>query len=148
MILCVDDDPSALRLRNVLLQSAGYSVLSAGSGAEALRLVAERPDIELVLLDYLMPGMDGEELARELRRQRPELPQIVVSAVDRLPDSFIDLVDGQVKKGEETQVLLSTVVTVLGKPEKQPGISAPASQKTILCVEDEHLQLQLRKMLF
>ena len=148
LILCVDDEPSALQLRNVLLQSAGDSVLSAGSGEEALRLLVERPDVQLVLLDYIMPGMNGEDLAGELRRQRPELPLIVVSAVDELPDSFARLIDGQVKKGEETQVLLPTVAAVLGKPEEQPEISEPASPKTILCVEDEHLQLQLRKMLF
>ncbi len=148
MILCVDDEPSALQLRTFLLQSVGYSVLSAGSGDEALRLLAERPDVQLVLLDYIMPGMNGEDLAGELRRQRPELPLIVVSGVDQLPDSLVKMVDGQVKKGEETQVLLPTVAAVLGKPEGQPLVSAPASQKTILCVEDEHLQLQLRKMLF
>lgn len=148
LILCVDDEPSALQLRNVLLQSAGYSVLGAGSGDEALRLLAERPEVELVLLDYIMPGMNGEDLARELRRRCPELPLVVVSAVDELPASFVELVDGQVKKGEEPQTLLPAVTAVLGKPERQSATSQLGSHKTILCVEDEHLQLQLRKMLF
>jgi CheY-like chemotaxis protein len=56
-VLCVDDDTSILKLREVVLNAAGYSVLTAGSGAEALGLLAEGTDVDLVLLDYLMPGI-------------------------------------------------------------------------------------------
>jgi len=65
-ILVVDDTPANVKLLEAVLLPRGYEVLSANSGAEALELVAkERPD--LVLLDVLMPAMDGHEVCRRLR---------------------------------------------------------------------------------
>src|SRR5438552_194045 len=65
-ILLVDDDKTLLSFLGEYLQNEEYSVLAAGSGAEALRAVyRERPD--LVVLDVMMPGMDGWELVARLR---------------------------------------------------------------------------------
>lgn len=67
-ILVVDDQPANLRVVGTLLQRHGYAVLPAASGPEALELaVAQVPD--LMLLDMMMPGMDGFELLRQLRQQ-------------------------------------------------------------------------------
>jgi CheY-like chemotaxis protein len=65
-ILVVDDTPPNIRLLEAVLSPRGYIVLTAASGQEALDLVAtDAPD--LVLLDILMPGMDGYEVCRRLR---------------------------------------------------------------------------------
>lgn len=71
-VLCVDADAPTLTLRKTLLEAAGYSVLTAASGREALRIMDEKSDVDLVLLDYVMPGMNGDELAERLRRSGRE----------------------------------------------------------------------------
>jgi len=72
-ILAVDDTPQNLRLLEALLSRDGYEVVTAASGDEALRAIAERPP-DLVLLDILMPGMDGYELTRRLRASPSPVP--------------------------------------------------------------------------
>ena len=66
-ILIVDDDPDTVKFINIMLSRLGYSVVSATSGMEALeRVQVEHPD--LIILDVMMPGMDGYEVSRNLRR--------------------------------------------------------------------------------
>ena len=80
-ILAVDDTPQNLRLLEALLATDGYDVITAPSGDEALRLVAERhPD--LLLVDILMPGMDGYELCRRIRASDETrfLPVVLMTA--------------------------------------------------------------------
>src|SRR5262245_56211031 len=65
-ILIVDDDPSALRLLTLGLESAGFEVQTAGSGEEALSMIAQRaPDA--VVLDFEMPGLNGAEVCAKIR---------------------------------------------------------------------------------
>jgi two-component system, response regulator, stage 0 sporulation protein F len=73
MILLVDDDAQVRETIGRGLAALGYAVREAESGAAALALLSEeRP--QLVILDYLMPGMDGAETAREISRIEPDLP--------------------------------------------------------------------------
>ena len=79
-ILVVEDEPAVLTLLERVLSSAGYVVVTASSGAEALAVtVARSGDIDLLVSDAVMPGMAGLELARQLRLERPELPILFVS---------------------------------------------------------------------
>lgn len=66
-ILVVDDSPSILTMLGVVLRESGYQVHEASSGLGALK-VLEQYAVDLVLTDLLMPGMDGVELIREIRR--------------------------------------------------------------------------------
>src|SRR5438270_14035008 len=80
-ILVVDDTPANIRVMTAVLEPMGYRVLGAGSGPEALELVRrERPD--LILLDLMMPGMDGYEVCRQLRADPATsfLPVVMVTA--------------------------------------------------------------------
>ncbi|MGC4122595.1 MAG: response regulator [Myxococcales bacterium] len=80
LILVVDDEPLVLNVTRPLLERAGYSVLTAASGAEALSILEkERSRIGLVLLDMVMPGMSGAEAFRRLRGLRPDLRVLLVS---------------------------------------------------------------------
>jgi CheY-like chemotaxis protein len=143
-VLCVDDDPDILHIRKLLLESEGYSVITATSGAEALQVVDE--GVRVVLLDYLMPGMKGDELARQLRERHPNLPLIAVSAVGQLPQMLVASVDFRVQKGQDPEVLLATIRAAISGPKLEHTVNEPS--RTILCVEDDPVQLKMRAMLF
>jgi EAL domain-containing protein (putative c-di-GMP-specific phosphodiesterase class I)/DNA-binding NarL/FixJ family response regulator len=81
-LLIVDDEPQVRKLLETLLQHEGYRTLSAGSGEEALQLVAKQPP-DLILLDIMMPGMDGYEVASQLKGDAAtaSIPIIMLSAL-------------------------------------------------------------------
>ena len=80
-VLAVDDQPANLRLLDALLSPRGYRVLAAGSGESALATLAKW-DVDLVLLDIMMPGMDGYEVCRRIRNDPATafLPVVVITA--------------------------------------------------------------------
>ena len=78
-ILVVEDDRSTARLMRTALQHAGYEVHAAGNGREALE-VMEHQHIDLVLLDVMMPVMDGYEFAKTLRAGGDTTPLLMVTA--------------------------------------------------------------------
>ncbi len=110
-------------------------------------MMATDDAVNLVLLDYRMPGMNGDELARKLRQQYPSVRLIAVSAVGQLPSAFLEAVDGRVQKGHDPETLLSAVAEILARP-RRPSVEEPTSRRTVLCVEDNPMELQLRKLLF
>ena len=80
-VLLVDDEEAVRRLVARALARAGWTVLSAGTGEEALALLDEEGggDVRVLVSDVMMPGMDGAELLATVRRQRPLLPAVLVS---------------------------------------------------------------------
>jgi DNA-binding response OmpR family regulator len=85
-ILVVDDEEPLRNLLRISLQKAGYSVYTAGNGKEAMEIFTQVP-VDLVLLDILMPDMDGYTLCSELRK-RSDVPIIMLSALNR-PDDVV-----------------------------------------------------------
>ena len=82
-VLLVEDDPALRRYLEVVLQRAGYAVVSAGDGLEAMKfLLSVRVDV--IVTDALMPNLDGYELCRFVRNSRhlAHLPIILLSALD------------------------------------------------------------------
>ena len=114
VILCVDDEHNPLTLRKLVLQRAGYEVLGASSGKEALELVASR-HVDLVLSDHLMPGMQGTELAQQLKAAHPRLPVILISGVNELPAGS-DSANAFLSKIEGPDALCKEVAAVLNLP--------------------------------
>jgi DNA-binding NtrC family response regulator len=80
-ILVVDDEPSVLRYMRTLLEVEDYHVETVESGREALERVEKEPPPDLVLLDMLMPEMDGLGTLAQLRRARPDLKVVMLSCV-------------------------------------------------------------------
>ena len=81
----VDDEPSVREVMSRVLEGVGYRVLPVSSGREALALLErEHPHVELVISDLQMPGMDGAELLREVRRRWPDLGTVIVTGVSEL----------------------------------------------------------------
>ncbi|GKV69588.1 DNA-binding response regulator [Sporosarcina sp. NCCP-2716] len=89
-ILIVEDDPSISTLIRYNLEQAGYRALTALNGTTALELAAEQhPD--LILLDIMLPGMDGTDVCRNLRRQRIDIPIIMLTARSDEHDKVLGL---------------------------------------------------------
>ncbi len=112
-ILCIDDDDAILRYEKLLLEKSGYTVLTAGSPQQALRLVS-MCECDAVLVDYEMPEMNGYEIALEIRRIRPELMVIMLSGSE-VPTYALTFVDAFVPKLEATQHLLPTIAELCGR---------------------------------
>jgi DNA-binding response OmpR family regulator len=89
-ILVIEDDPSILRGLQLNLGMEGYTVRSAMEGETGLQLArTERPD--LVVLDIMLPRMDGLAVLREIRREDPELPVLILSAKGQETDKVAGL---------------------------------------------------------
>lgn len=78
-ILAVDDEPSVRRAIKLLLEHAGHDVSEADGGEAALELLAERK-FDVIITDFLMPGMHGDQLVARIRRLLPAQPIIMVTA--------------------------------------------------------------------
>jgi CheY-like chemotaxis protein len=79
VILLVDDDNAVREVTAALLEEIGYVVLQVGSGGAALDLLDQHTKIDLVLLDFAMPGMSGAEVARQIQQRFPSLPVLFVT---------------------------------------------------------------------
>ncbi|HBQ7808972.1 TPA: two-component system response regulator GlrR [Klebsiella pneumoniae] len=85
-LLLVDDDPGLLKLLGMRLISEGYSVVTAESGPEALRVLG-REKVELVISDLRMDEMDGLQLFSEIQKGHPGMPVIILTAHGSIPDA-------------------------------------------------------------
>ena len=78
-VLVVEDEAGIRLALERALGREGYDVLTAGNGAEALRLIEREPAIEIVVTDLTMPEMTGDQLVERLERERPGLPIVLMS---------------------------------------------------------------------
>lgn len=111
VILCVDDERVSLKVRSRVLEKAGHEVIQADSAPEALEILRSR-SVDLVLTDLLMPVMTGAELAREVKKLRPNLPVVLFSGVNEMPpedsqaDLFMSKLEGPVFMCEKVAEIL------------------------------------------
>jgi CheY-like chemotaxis protein len=112
-VLLVDDEAFVLEVGAEFLKRAGYEVETASGGREALALLEERGDaIDAVVLDLVMPELDGEETLRALRRLRPAVPVLLTSGYDeeRTAERFDDAdIAGFLRKPYEPEELIAKV---------------------------------------
>jgi len=121
-VLVVEDDAAIRRGLVDCLSVSGYRVVETGDGREALRLILSN-DLDLVLLDVVLPGMDGFEVLPELRRCRPALPVIMVTARGTEDDRVRGLrtgADDYVVKPFSSSELLARVEAVLRRSAERP----------------------------
>lgn len=111
-ILFVDDEPSILQVRQLIFESEGYAVLTAESGEEALEILAANR-VDLIVLDYLMPGLNGEETAIRIRKLHGDVPIVMSSGCLTLPARVLALVNASVDKIIGPEPLLAAVEKVL-----------------------------------
>ena len=108
VLLCIDDDENVLECVKSFLESFGYSVLTAASGGKGLEL-ASMHSVDIVIVDYLMPEMNGQDVAIEMRRLKPEAPIIMLSAAVDVPEQALKLVDAFVAKDSLASQLLPVI---------------------------------------
>ncbi len=90
-VLLVDDDSAVREVTAAMLRDLGYTVLEAGSGGGAFELLDRERLIDLVVMDFAMPGMNGAEVARQARISRPTLPILFITGfADRAAIAGID----------------------------------------------------------
>jgi DNA-binding response OmpR family regulator len=123
-VLVVDDDPTVSDVVRRYLEQAGYRVRLAADGLAALAAVAaETPD--LVVLDLMLGGIDGLEVCRRLRRQHPDLPVVMLTALGEEADRVVGLevgADDYVTKPFSPRELVLRVRSVLRRTApKEPG---------------------------
>ncbi len=120
-ILCIDDEQTALQLRQTLLESAGYKVLASKSGAQGIRAFKSEP-VHAVVLDYWMADMNGLQVAREIRKLNSSVPIVILSAYGELLDESLGIADVWIRKGEEDpQYLLNRLAQLLDAKARSQG---------------------------
>jgi DNA-binding response OmpR family regulator len=126
-ILVVDDDRLTRRSLSLHLEDAGYEAIVARDGMEAIQLAQQRrPD--LILLDIVMPGMDGHEVLRQLRAQSSSVPIIYVTGRRRELDELLGLelgADDYVTKPFDIDIVLARVKAVLRRTVISPEPKTP-----------------------
>ena len=115
LILLVDDETIGLHVRRMLLERAGYRVLTALDGEAGLTLFDANP-VEAVVLDFSMPGMTGGEVAVQMRQKKPAVPILMLSAYTALPPEVADTVDLSMTKGEGAPALLKKIGSLFTLP--------------------------------
>jgi two-component system OmpR family response regulator len=122
-VLVVDDEPNIRELVQVALKFHGCAVTTGATGGDALRLAeSDRPD--LIVLDVMLPDIDGFEVCRRLRASDNEVPIIFLTARDTTSESITGLTlggDDYITKPFSVEALAARVRAVLRRARRQPG---------------------------
>ena len=126
-VLLVDDNPIQAATRQTILKRAGYSVQAALNPIRALELIQKNDfalDVGAVITDHIMPGMNGAEFVRELRKLRPSLPVIVISGLEEAEQEYTGLNVTFRMKPLLPDHLLETVKQLVAPDGGNPRLSA------------------------
>jgi DNA-binding response OmpR family regulator len=120
-ILCIDDESKLLEIYRAVLEGNGYTVLTATNGVAGIAL-ARKHSIDAVVLDFNMPGMDGNQIAHVLMEEHPTLPIVIWSGCpDEIPESLKWFADALLYKGDGPDTLLPELEKILtGTVERKP----------------------------
>jgi len=123
VILCIDDEDLGLEIRKMVLEREGFSVLTAKDGVTGLSLFDTEQQIDAVVVDYAMPGMDGGQVAAILRKRKPDIPILMLSAYVALPEEVMRVVSVSATKGDGAFTLVEKLKDLLqaNAPEGRGG---------------------------
>jgi len=130
-ILCIDDNGHGLNARRVLLENEGHQVTVARNGADGLKAF-RREKVDLVIVDYVMPQMNGAEVVRKIKHVSPRLPVILLSGYTETLnlEEKVKEADCILSKGtREVPELLGAVQRLLRKAARKPAASVKAQGK-------------------
>jgi CheY-like chemotaxis protein len=128
-ILCVDDQEIGLATRRLLLETKGYEVLTATDGQTGLDLLATH-EVAAVVVDYSMPELNGEEVARRIKTKWPTIAVIMLSGYPEIPQSAMEVADAFCVKGGSPTALLSELERLTGvRPTPQVSSTVERSRE-------------------
>jgi CheY-like chemotaxis protein len=107
-VLCIDDNQDLLECEKAFLESVGFTVLTAPSGGKGLELASVH-SVDIVIVDYFMPEMNGQELATAMRQLRPQAPIIMLSGALDVPEKALKSVDAFIAKDHLASQLLPVI---------------------------------------
>src|ERR1039457_4714619 len=113
-ILCIDDDDGMLRYQKALFERRGYKVLTAAAARQGLRIAAVCA-VAAVVVDYHMPEINGHEVAIKKKPLKPQIPIVMVSSDDAIPEPALNVVDAFVSKNEAPHCLLPVITRICGE---------------------------------
>jgi len=112
VILCIDDEDLGLEIRKMVLEREGFTVLTAKDGKSGISMF-ETEQVDAVILDYAMPGMDGGQVAAALRARRPDVPIMMLSAYVALPENVMRVISVSATKGDGAFALVDKLKGLL-----------------------------------
>ena len=116
-ILCIDDHWNELIARKMLLEESGYEFLEASNWEDGMKLFTGHT-VHAVILDYQLPGMTGDAVAAMMKRLKPHVPILLMSAYGPLPKKKLRSVDTFLYKSEVPMILLATLRDLVeGRPK-------------------------------
>ena len=142
-ILVVDDESRMRKLVHDFLAREGYEVLEAGDGEEALDIFYQQKDIALLVLDIMMPRINGFEVCREIRKTN-NIPIIMLSAKGETFDKVLGLelgADDYMIKPFETKELVARVKAVLRRYQQPAATSVPEKPSQVVEYPDLTINL-------
>lgn len=122
-ILIVDDKAEVIDILSQLCSILGHEVLSARNGAEALTLMQTEPHIDIVFTDHRMPVMNGIQMVKRIKAQRPSLPVVLITGAALASDSALDSshFDAVVHKPFQLKTIADTIADFSTQEEEAPG---------------------------
>ena len=121
IVHCINDDMDVLECEKSFLESFGYTVLIAASDRKGLKLASVH-SVDVVIVDYLMPEMNGQEVAKKMRRLKPEAAIIMLSAAIDVPEQALKLVDAFIAKDG----LASQLLPMIAQLHRRGSTSLPS----------------------
>jgi len=118
-VLVVDDDPSIRSYVSMVLKSAGFAVVACEDGMDALAYISGEDPVDLVLLDWALPGLDGRMVREQMTRRNKHLPLMIISGYDREPNEARGTIDADtpwLKKPFTPSALLAAIQDLLASP--------------------------------
>ena len=137
-ILYADDEENYRKLVKMFLEHAGYEVYTAEDGEEAIEILTDNGDIELVILDILMPGINGRQTCREIR-DFSEVPVIMLTALGDEKNEILGIeigADDYISKPFSNEILLARIGSLLRRSKKTKEICC--SEEGIVFLESSN----------
>jgi CheY-like chemotaxis protein len=119
VILYIDDEPTILAVRQLVLSKAGYKVLTAADGESGLQLFIDN-HVDLVITDHLLPGRSGGQIAAEMKQLKPEVPIVLYTGLMDMPADAgrVDLILTKAMSPEEFLALIAKLIANRSTEEK------------------------------
>jgi len=127
-ILCVDDNEVGVFVNSVILRNEGYEVFACCDSSKVASIV-QKQELDLAVLDYWLPGMNGAELAAVCKAANPDIKVILFSGHLGIPKRELAMVDAFIPKSEGIQVLLEGIRALL--PQRKGGVTSSVKQPMV-----------------